>query len=37
MELIKCSDRVDFDPGDQIEKKRDQRINETMDFRDMDL
>ena len=37
MEPIKCSDRVDFDPGDQIDKNRDQKFGKTRDFRDLDL
>ena len=32
MEPIKCSDRVEFDPGDQIDKNRDQKFDKTRDF-----
>jgi hypothetical protein len=33
MGQVKCSDRVDFDPGDQIDRETDQRIEETRDFK----
>ena len=37
MGQVKCSDRVDFDPGDQIERETDQRTNKNGDLNDLIL
>ena len=34
---VKGSDRVDFDPGDQIERETDQRTNKNGDLNDLIL
>jgi len=35
MGQVKCSDGVDFDPGDQIDSETDQRTNKTRDLNDL--